>query len=175
MAQLSGGDMCGLRQIYEEYGRMIYSSVLQLCRNQHMAEDITSEFFLKLRKAAAVYREGYGHKKWLLVSARNLAIDFMRRNSREIPSDSDGGENENYQFSEIPDRSDTETEVSSRLTAAELLDSLDVNLREIVHLKVYCGFTFAEIAAILKQPQGTVAWRYQSAIKKLKAMYGEVR
>ena len=154
---------------------MIYSSVLQICRNQHIAEDITSEFFLKLRKAAAVYRESYGHKKWLLISARNLAIDFLRKHSKEIPSDSDDGDTESHPFSEIPDKADTEEDVSSRLTVTQLLDSLDVNLREIVHLKIYCGLTFAEISAVLKQPQGTVAWRYQSAIKKLKAMYGEVR
>ena len=65
LSQLCGGDMQGLRQIYEEYCPMIYSSVLQICKSPHLAEDITSEFFLRLKKAAAVYRKGLGHKKYL--------------------------------------------------------------------------------------------------------------
>lgn len=64
----------GLKAIYEEYGKMIYSSALKICRDPHTAEDVTSEFFLKLRSAASVYKEGLGHKKWLLISVRNPCI-----------------------------------------------------------------------------------------------------
>ena len=172
LSQLCGGDMQGLRQIYEEYCPMIYSSVLQICKSPHLAEDITSEFFLRLKKAAAVYRKGLGHKKWLLISARNLAVDFIRRQSREIPSS--GGEQEEDAFSDIADSADTEEKVSSDISVRQMLEALNDNQREIVHLKIYCGLTFSEISDVLQIPLGTVTWRYQSAVKKLRKLYGEV-
>ncbi len=169
---LCSGDMQGLRKIYEEYYPMIYSSVVQICKSRHLAEDITSEFFLRLKKAASVYRKGLGHKKWLLISARNLAVDFIRKQSREIPSF--GSEEENDSFSEIADKADTEETVSSDMTVSHMLDALNEDQREIVYLKIYCCLTFSEISEVLQIPMGTVSWRYQSAIKKLRKLYGEV-
>lgn len=176
MALLTQGDMQGLREVYEQYGKMIYSAALQLCRDPQTAEDVTSEFFLKLKRAASVYREGMGHKKWLLTALRNLTIDFIRRQSREIPMSAQGGDDdESHPLSEISDSADTEEKVMSEMSAAELLMRLSVTEREIVNMKIYCDLTFAEIAKILNIPQGTAAWRYQSAIKKLKRIYEEVR
>lgn len=169
------GDMQGLKVIYEEYGKAVYSAALQICKDRHTAEDVTSEFFLKLKKAASVYREGMGHKKWLFSAVRNLTIDIMRRESREIPMSPLSGEDDSHPLPEIPDSADTEEKVTSEMSASELLMRLPEAEREIVNLKIYCGLTFAEISGILKIPQGTAAWRYQSAIKKLKKVYEEVR
>lgn len=167
--------MQGLKEVYDEYGKMIYSVALKLCRNSHTAEDITQEFFLKLKNAAAVYRENTGHKKWLIISARNLALDHMRKNSRELPVSMQDGEEESSPLSEIPAAADTEEEAMSEMSVNKLLEGLDDRLREIIHLKIYCGLTFAEISQTLKIPQGTVSWRYNSAIKKLRKIYEEVR
>ena len=173
MTMLAAGQMQGLKEVYDEYGRMIYSAVLNLCRDPHTAEDITSEFFLKLKNAAAVYRENAGHKKWLIISARNLAIDYMRKNSREFPIGMQQGEEGSHPLSEIPDNADTEEKVVSGMQAAALLDGLDEKLREIIHLKIYCGLTFSEISQMLHIPQGTVSWRYNTAVKRLKKIYEE--
>ena len=55
-----------------------------------------------------------------------------------------------------------------------MLEALNDSQREIVHLKIYCGLTFYEISEVLQIPLGTVTWRYQSAVKKLRKLYGEV-
>lgn len=175
VALITHGDMQGLRAIYEEYGKMIYSSVLRICRDPHTAEDVTSEFFLRLKTAASVYKEGLGHKKWLLISARNLTFDILRRQRREMPSSVTGGDEESHPLSEIPDSTDAEETVTSGLTAEQLLSKLSEEQRNVVHLKVYCGLTFAEIADVLNIPAGTAAWRYSQGIKKLRKLYEEVR
>lgn len=175
ISEILGGDMNGLKEIYIEYGKMIYSAALQICRSPQTAEDVTSEFFLKLKKAASVYREGIGHKKWLAASARNLAIDHLRRQKHEILMSVQAGDDESHPLSEVPDSTDIEGSVTSDMNAVRLLMTLGENEREVVNLKVYCGFTFSEIADLLKIPIGTAAWRYQSAIKKLRKLYGEVQ
>lgn len=173
MKMLSENNMDGLKQVYDEYGRMIYSAVIQICKSPHTAEDITSDFFLRLRNAASVYKESRGHKKWLMISARNLAIDHMRRQKHELPVEITEENGEIDPVLSVSDGTDTEGEVTGSFYAQSLLSQLDSPSREIINLKVYCGFTFAEIADILHIPQGTAAWKYRTAISRLKKIIGE--
>ena len=46
--QMNEGDKEGLREVYEEYISYIYGIVFQMIGNKENAEDITSEFFIKL-------------------------------------------------------------------------------------------------------------------------------
>lgn len=39
---------------------------------------------------------------------------------------------------------------------------------ELVHLKLMAELKFKEIAELLDMPQGTVSWKYQQAMKKLR-------
>lgn len=174
ISMLQSGDMEGLRIIYVEYSKMIYSAVLNVTHNSHAAEDVTSEFFLKLKKAASVYRKGSGHKKWLITAARNLAIDHIRKSRHEISIEAGGGDDESHPLSEIPDNTDVESSVSARMDAKSMLAVLNDAEREIVDLKIYCELTFSEISDVLHIPIGTAAWRYNAAVKKLKKIYGEV-
>lgn len=174
ISQLQQGDMQGMKPIFDEYGRLIYTTAYQICRNQQTAEDVCSEFFLKLKKAAAVYKKGLGHKKWLIISARNLTIDYLRKLSHEIPMSMDCEEKETI-ISQLPDCHDTEENVTSELVINHLLSRLDSSRREIIHLKIYCELTLAEISEVLHIPLGTVAWRYRTALSTLKKLYEEVQ
>ena len=61
-----------------------------------------------------------------------------------------------------------EDQVVSDLSLREVLALLGPKEREIVNLKIMGELTFQEIAGILKQPLGTVTWRYRSAMGKLR-------
>ncbi|MGN0682550.1 MAG: RNA polymerase sigma factor, partial [Oscillospiraceae bacterium] len=77
------GEREGLREIYEEYFKLIFSVMQSVVQNREEAEDLTSEFFIKLwDKLADAYKSGNGHKAWLAAAARNMAKDRRRRNSR---------------------------------------------------------------------------------------------
>jgi len=149
---------------------MIYSVALQICRNQHTAEDITSLFFMRLKKAAMVYKGGCGHKKWLAVSARNLTLNYIQRQSREVPEDIS---DEKSTLSSTADPKQFEESTIAAAATVKALSILEDNDREIVNLKVYGGFTFGEISDILKIPPSTVAWHYRTALGRLKKYYEE--
>ena len=61
-----------------------------------------------------------------------------------------------------------EQEVIADMSLRQALDRLKPGEREIVHLKIMGEMTFQEIADMLKAPLGTVTWRYQNAIQKLR-------
>ena len=54
------------------------------------------------------------------------------------------------------------------MSVEEALAVLNSAEREIITLKIMGDMTFKEIAALLDQPMGTVTWKYQNAIKKLR-------
>ena len=163
MKKIKAGDKSALHEIYEKYIGYIYSVVFQVVLNREDAEDITSEFFIKLWKLADTYRSGNGHKAWMATIARNMAIDLLRKNKREVLT-----EDFVDSISENASPDDVEGEVLADMGLKEALDTLKPGEREIVNMKIMGELTFQEIADILKQPMGTVTWRYQNAIKKLR-------
>lgn len=164
------GDKQGLKEIYNEYGKMIYQCAFQILHSPHDAEDVTSDFFLKLWKIADTYCFGGKHKRWFVTIARNMALDLIKKKSHEQLTVNDAED-----FSDEPaDRVSTEETVTGNMAVAEALDRLDESEREIVNMKIFADMTFKDIAAVLEKPIGTVTWKYRNAITKLREFIGEV-
>ncbi len=172
------GDRSGLKEIYDGYCKIIYSIMLSVVKNNADAEDLTSDFFLKLwEKLSDTYKGGSGHKRWLVTAARNMAIDFLRRNNRTeliIDNPINSEDEENAHHIEPVSDDNTENTVIGKLTVSEALERLETREREIVNLKLFVGLTFKEIAKSLKMPLGTVTWKYRNAVKKLSNYVREV-
>lgn len=163
MERMKNGDKNALHEIYEAYIGYIYSVVFQIVSNREDAEDITSEFFIKLWKLADTYHGGNGHRAWMAAIARNMAIDLLRKTKREVLTD-------DFADTALENASDecVEQAVISDMSLKAALDTLKPNEREVVNLKIMGGLTFQEIADILKIPLGTITWRYQNSMKKLR-------
>ncbi|MDE6620767.1 MAG: RNA polymerase sigma factor [Lachnospiraceae bacterium] len=163
MERMKSGDKSALHEVYEAYIGYIYRIVLQTVSNREDAEDVTSEFFMKLWRLADTYREGNGHRAWMAAIARNMAVDLLRKSKRVVLT-------EDFADTMIENASDDsiEEEVIADMSLQQALDMLKPKEREVVHLKIMGDMTFQEIADILKIPLGTVTWRYQNAIQKLR-------
>lgn len=178
--RIQQGDREGLKQIYEAYIAFIYSVVYDILKNKESAEDVTSEFFIKLwTTVAEQYRFGEKHKAYLARIAHNMAIDYIRRHKREQATE---------EIQEVADAENTastigmqpepvEDSVVGDLTIQEAIATLKEPERQVLNLKIFGELTFAEIAEVLQQPMGTVTWRYRTAIQRLqRSSYGkEVR
>ncbi len=174
MRAIADGDRDALKEIYEEYLPYLYTIVLGVVQQRETAEDVTSDVFIRIWNSAAKFQPGSGHKGWLATIARNMAIDELRKHKREVLMGGSGGDEENdsggiEDFSEQETPSEgVEDEVVEQLSIMEALDRLKPEEREIVDMKVLSEMTFKEISEILQIPMGTVTWRYQAAIKKLR-------
>lgn len=161
MERIKAGDKDGLKDIYVAYLSYIYTIIYGIVTSRENAEDLTSEFFIKLWDIADGYRPAAnGHKAYLATVARNMALDFLRKNKREILTE------------EIPEEVDhhsqVEQEVISDVGLQEALNSLKESERLVVSMKILSDMTFQEIADELHAPLGTVTWRYKNALEKLK-------
>lgn len=156
---MNRGNRDGLKEVYEEYDSYIYRIVRGMLPNREEAEDVTSEFFIRLWEKSHAYKPGNGHKGWMATIARNLAIDHIRRYRREEVTED---------FSLEEETCLTEEQVIANISIQEALAGLKDSERQVVHMKIMGELTFQEIADILQEPLGTVSWRYREALKKLR-------
>lgn len=176
VARMVQGDKTGLKEIYEAYIGYIYRIVYEVLQNKENAEDVASDFFIRLWDKAEQFKPGSGHKGYLATMARNMAIDFIRKHRREeltaLMQDIEAGPEEDEKtekrfYKEDP-ASEVEQSVIQDMTIKEALETLKPSERQVVSLKVLGEMTFKEIAQAMGIPMGTVTWKYQNAIKKLR-------
>ncbi|MCM1159917.1 MAG: sigma-70 family RNA polymerase sigma factor [Roseburia sp.] len=177
MEQMRQGEKEALKAVYEAYMPYLYSYVLQMIKSRENAEDIISDFFLKLWGLADDYEPKKGHKSWLIQIVRNMTIDFIRKHKKEALTDfsaEDSYEEERgygktaQAMTKDGGQENQEEQIVSRLSFQEALSSLKESEQQIIHLKIAGELTFKEIGELLQMPMGTVTWKYQNAIKKLR-------
>lgn len=189
VVRIRSGDKDGLKEIYLAYVRFIYAVIYEILQNKENTEDMTSEFFIKLWDVAERYEPGRGHRGYLATIARNMAIDFLRKRRREVPSaDLDlggpgeagdgiaggnahsrtGGSNPGSMFQRETSANPVEDEVIGNIALKEALAFLKDGERQIINMKILGDMTFQEISDALQMPMGTVTWKYRNAIGKLR-------
>lgn len=175
VARMVQGDKTGLKEIYENYAGYIYRIIYEVLQSKENAEDVTSDFFIRLWDKAEQFKPGSGHKGYLATMARNMAIDFLRKHKREeltaLMQDLGTAPEEEQEkgglyLADMGNK--VEQEVIGGMTVSQALATLKPGERQIVSLKVLGELTFKEIAQSLGIPMGTVTWKYQSAMKKLR-------
>lgn len=77
--------MTELEEIYQRYFKDVYLFVYSLSKNQHVAEDITSETFLKAMRTLDSFKGESDIKVWLFQIAKNTYYSYLRKNKRVVP------------------------------------------------------------------------------------------
>lgn len=160
MEQIRLGNKDGLREIYENYVGYVYTIIYGILGNKENAEDVTSEFFIRLWNSVSTYRKGNAHRAWLSTIAKNMALDYLRKHRRELPLEDE--------LTNVSVEQNIEQEVVGEMTVMQALETLQEEERKVVDMKILAEMTFREISDILGVPLGTVTWRYQNAIRKLR-------
>ena len=144
--------------------RGAYNLARWLVGNQHDAEDVVQESFIKAFQAADRIR-GNDPRAWLLAIVRNTAFNHMR--SRKSKAEIGWGEHlpEPADHGAGPESSLLEEERRIRVRSA--IERLPMEFREALVLREIEGLPYKEIAWVLKIPVGTVMSRLSRARKLL--------
>lgn len=136
-----------------------------LARNDHDAEDIVQEAFLRAYKFFQGFRGGDA-RAWLLTIVRNVFYDWARQHrASELQEAFDEEVHSNE-----PAATDPETlalrDADFRLLG-QALESLPAEFREALVLRELEGLSYKEIAAVTGISLGTVMSRLARARKRL--------
>lgn len=155
-------------KVVEQYQRDILNFHYRLVGNRFEAEDLSQETFIKAYKNLASLNEPDKMKSWLFSIARNVTIDFFRKNkNHSIPLD-----NVMLEYYARATAVDYRDEVAAREIGQEIqktLGQLHPDDRMIVKLLYYEGFSYKEICQLLNINQNTLKSRLHRARKVLLA------
>lgn len=168
MQRMAAGDQSALKEVYDAYLKIIYAVIYNVLKHKENAEDLTSEYFIKLFKNAASFKANGHHKAWMVTIAKNMCIDFMRKNSHEVASINENYEEDDTSACQVPSVETHENAVVAKLTVEQAMQLLNENEKMVVDMKIVGGFTFKEISEAQNMPMGTVTWLYNNGIKKLR-------
>jgi len=161
-------------ELYDRYGRLVYSLILRMVRNQAVAEEILQEAFLRVWHRAKFFdAERGGFAAWMLAVARNQAIDYLR----SVSGRQWKGEVAMSPMDEPALYSDLAQDLVQAQHAKRVrtaMGKLEDNQRTVIELAYFEGLSQSEIAARLSQPLGTVKTWTRSALKFLRAELGEL-
>jgi len=169
--RLHGRDPQALAELYDRYGRQVYSLTLRVVRDSAIAEDLVQETFLRVwNRAHAFDIERGSLGAWLLAVARNRAIDYLRstagreRNALELDETGHPA-----LFCDIePDILNADR--TRRIRAA--MEKLSPNQRQVMELAYFEGLSQTEMADKIGQPLGTVKTWVRTALKSLRDELG---
>jgi RNA polymerase sigma-70 factor, ECF subfamily len=144
-------------QLYDRYGASLYRYAVMVLADPAAAADAVQMVFLALlRKRAPPDAE----ERYLRRAVRNECFSALRRRQRDLLASA------SPMLEAVDSTCDRPDE---RLALERALRSLPAEQREVIHLKVFEGMTFQEIADMTGESINTVASRYRYAIEKLRA------
>ena len=164
-----------LERLYDEHASALFAFLLNFTRDEADTRDLLQEIYIKLARSPDLLDAARDERAFLLRLAHNAAIDLMRRRGARTKRHEQFSVETFELFSQTSDP-DT-TAFRSELAAA--LGELPADQRAVVHLKLWAGLTFEQIAATLEIPLNTAASRYRYGLDKLRArlrpLYDEIQ
>lgn len=172
------GDKEAFARLYDRYVLAIYRFVFLKLPSKELAEDVTSETFLKAWRFIQQNKEISNFRALLYQIARNSIVDFYRKKSEQhLPMpDVTFADVETSFYSEEGDWSDVSDrergravmEARADLTLIiEWISRLKEDYQDVLTLRLIDGLPFGDIAKILEKTSGHVRVMYHRALKAL--------
>ncbi len=173
------GDHEAFNRLVLAYQDMVYNHAHAILGESDSAEDAVQETFIKAFRGLRGYRGG-SFRAWLLRIASNTCYDELRRSNhrQEVDDWLVGEDGEEYELLELlpsPELSpDAQVEQRELMAAVQRgLQRLPVEYRAVAVIVDVLGFDYAEAAASLGVPVGTVKSRLARARQGLRQYLGQ--
>lgn len=130
-----------LEQFYKENYALVFGYLYSLCGDMHMAEDLTSETFLRAILKIDSYDGRVKASTWLCTIGKNLFINECKKRSRQVPLDG-------ITLTEENSMEETYLQTEAARTLRILIRELTPPKDQVVILRQQ-GYSFREIGEAL--------------------------
>ncbi len=163
IAACKAGDLSAFDTLYMQHVESIYGYLTRRAPDRALAEDLTSQTFLRAMEAIRSYNPDKGPlRAWLYTIARNLLTDHYRRGHGAEPIE---------MAEEIEGDDDVVGTVHVRLQSPVLRDAIKTLTpiqQEVMTLRVWEGLSYAEIAQITGKKEGHCKVIFSRALDALR-------
>ncbi len=141
-----------------------YNLARWLTRNEHDAEDVVQEAYLRAFRAFDTFQTGRDAQPWLLRIVRNTCYSWLHKNRPTV--------DDNLEETVVAS-SDPEAELLAKADADQVragLEQLPIEFREVLILREFKNCSYKEIAQIVDVPIGTVMSRLSRGRRELRKL-----
>lgn len=164
-----------LERLYEDHAQALFAFLLNFTRDENDTHDVLQDIFIRLARNPGLLEGVQDYRAFLIRLARNAAIDLMRRRGVRNKYHEDFAAQPLSLFAAASDPD----EAAFREALSAALAELPPDQRAVVHLKLWEGLTFDQIAVALDISANTAASRYRYALDKLRGrlrpLYEEIK
>ncbi len=163
------------------YMDQLYAAAMRLTRNPADAADLVQETFIKAFQAFGQFQQGTNLKPWLYRIQTNTFINNYRKNQRN-PYQGTIDDLEDWQLGNAESVTQSTSTRSAEAEAIDHLPDSDVkdalqSIPEDFRMAVYFadveGFSYQDIAEIMKTPVGTVMSRLHRGRRLLRELLAD--
>lgn len=153
--------------LVEKYQNILLNFFMRRCVSYSDGQDLAQRTFLRLWRYRAKYTPQAKFTTFLFLLATQESVDFFRSEGRRKGLE-EGLTHEAEVQADV--RAAPAAPVADGEEVRRAVAQLSPALRDVVELGVFQELPYAEIATILKIPQGTVKSRMFNALRKLKEL-----
>jgi RNA polymerase sigma-70 factor (ECF subfamily) len=162
MDEVRAGAQQAMAAVFDRYAGLVYSVAFRVLKDAGHAEDVTQEIFFQLWQSPDSFSFSRGSLgAWLLVVARNRAIDQLRRRRPAEPVD------DVVVASKTNLQSEAERSILMQRVRG-ILAALPREQQQSLQMSFFDGLSHSEIAERTGEPLGTVKTRIRSALSSLR-------
>jgi len=164
---LAPNDRCAVVQLFERHRHYVYRIAWGLLNDDHAADDVVQDVFLKMQSGRVKARRQAKFTTWLYQVALNTAREQARKR-RKFWGDAAAAD----ALKAVPDGQADPVRIDRLMDLGQALAVLPIRQREVVLLRFFEGFDTAETAEILGCRTGTVKAHLHRATLKLRDLLG---
>lgn len=172
MDRVARGDEDAFADLYDVVAPWVHAVVLRVVRDPAMSEEVTQEVMVELWKLAPRYQaQRGGVRTFASTIAHRRAVDRVR----SIQSSRARDDRDATLVAAVPHFDQVADVVEDRIErerVSRAMDSLTATQRESIELAYWSGYTYREVAAVLKVPEGTVKTRIRDGLIRLRDHLG---
>ena len=159
-------DAQALAEIYDRYAESIYRYAYRYVGDANLAEDLTSEVFLKLLQVLGTSRAPREQLQgWLYRVARNLAVDWFRKQAKGVALSL----NEEL----TPDGDSPVTRLEQEQLHQDLREAISMltpSQQQVIVLRFGEGRKISEIGRLMGKSEGSIKLMQYRALKRLRKL-----
>ncbi len=157
--------MNAFEELYKQYYSQIYFYVLGLCRNEHIAEEITQETFFKVLKKMDTFRGECKINVWITQIAKNTFYNYCRKKKLDPESS----------LEDIATEGTIEEKIIDQETAKQIhmiLHRMQEPYKEVFWMRAFSELSFKEIGNIHGKTESWARVTYHRAKLMIKEELG---
>ncbi|MET9001183.1 ECF RNA polymerase sigma factor SigK [Amycolatopsis sp. Hca4] len=171
LRQVAAGDETAFASLYDLIAGPVLGLVTRVLRSHAQAEEVTQEVLVEVWRKATRYEPERGSAlSWVLTIAHRRAVDRVRSHQAGVDREERAGLMDvRRPFDEV-----TESTLAGleQQRVRQCLAALTDLQRESIVLAYYNGYTYPEVAEVLKVAPGTVKTRIRDGLIRLRDCLG---